>query len=74
MQPLIAFNLDRCHAPLYDVTRHAADIEGELKAAIEPFDGSVERRTCRPCGDVQPEQQPVTPPPYHTGSGPRRGR
>jgi hypothetical protein len=38
---------------------HVADIERELKAAIESFDASVERRTCRGCGHVQPERAPV---------------
>jgi hypothetical protein len=59
MQPLIAFNLDCCHAPLYDVTMHVADIEGELKAAIESFDTSVDLHTCRQCGSVQPGQPPI---------------
>jgi 3-hydroxyanthranilic acid dioxygenase len=53
---------------------HVADLEGELKAAIEPFDTRVGLRTCRPCGDVQPEQPPVPQPPYRAGSGPRRER
>jgi hypothetical protein len=38
---------------------HVADIEGELRAAIERFDASVELRTCRRCGPVQPEPSPV---------------
>jgi hypothetical protein len=38
---------------------HVADIEGELKAAIEAFDTSLERRTCRACGHVQPERPPL---------------
>jgi hypothetical protein len=33
---------------------HVADIERELKAAIEAFDGSETLRTCRACGHVQP--------------------
>ena len=50
---------ESCNVPLYDVTMHVADIERELKAAIERFDGSVVLRTCRQCGYVQPEQPPV---------------
>jgi hypothetical protein len=38
---------------------HVADIERELKAAIAHFDSSVELRTCRQCGFVQPEQPPA---------------
>ena len=50
---------DGCNALLHDVTMHVADIERELKAAIERFDGSVELRTCRACGHVQPERAPT---------------
>jgi 3-hydroxyanthranilate 3,4-dioxygenase len=50
---------ERCDALLHETTMHVADIEGELKAAIESFDASVERRTCRRCGYVQPEKPPV---------------
>src|SRR5262245_42863710 len=50
---------DRCHARLYEVTMHVADIEGELKAALEHFDTSVVLRTCRQCGYVQPEKPEV---------------
>ena len=46
-------------ATLHEVTMHVADIEGELKAAIEGFDASVALRTCRACGHVQPERPPV---------------
>jgi hypothetical protein len=35
------------------------DIEKDLKAAIERFDASVELRTCRGCGHVQPEKPAV---------------
>jgi hypothetical protein len=38
---------------------HVADIERELKAAIEGFDASLELRTCSRCGYVQPEKPPV---------------
>jgi 3-hydroxyanthranilate 3,4-dioxygenase len=50
---------DRCAAQLHAVTMHVADIETELKAAIERFDASKELRTCRKCGHVQPERPPV---------------
>jgi 3-hydroxyanthranilate 3,4-dioxygenase len=50
---------DRCNAQLHAVTMHVADIEKELKAAIERFDTSPELRTCRACGHVQPERPPV---------------
>lgn len=50
---------DRCDAQLHGVTMHVADIERQLKIAIEQFDASVERRTCRQCGFVQPEKPPV---------------
>jgi 3-hydroxyanthranilate 3,4-dioxygenase len=50
---------DRCDAQLHEVTLHVADIEKDLKAAIERFDGSVALRTCRSCGHVQPERPPV---------------
>ena len=64
MKSLIAFDLwqwveKNRHALLHDVTMHVADIERELKAAIERFDASLELRTCRRCGRVQPEQPPV---------------
>jgi hypothetical protein len=38
---------------------HVADIERELKSAIEGFDSSVHLRTCRRCGHVQPEKAPL---------------
>jgi 3-hydroxyanthranilate 3,4-dioxygenase len=50
---------ERCDATLHEVTMHVADIEKELKAAIERFDASLELRTCRACGHVQPEKPPV---------------
>ena len=50
---------ERCDARIHEVTMHVADIEGELKAAIDGFDGSVELRTCRACGYVQPDRAPV---------------
>ena len=50
---------DRCDATLHEVTMHVADIEGELKAAIEGFDTSLPLRTCRACGHVQPERPPA---------------
>ena len=47
---------ERCDALLHEVTMHVADIERELKAAIEGFAASHELRTCRRCGYLQPEQ------------------
>jgi 3-hydroxyanthranilate 3,4-dioxygenase len=53
----------RCDARLHEVTMHVADIETELRAAIERFDRSVELRTCRACGHVQPDRAPTPPHP-----------
>ena len=50
---------DRCDTKLHEVTMHVADIEKELKAAIERFDTSRELRTCPGCGHVQPDQAPA---------------
>jgi 3-hydroxyanthranilate 3,4-dioxygenase len=54
---------ERCDARLHLVSMHVADIERQLVEAIEAFDASVELRTCRGCGHVQPERapEPVTP-------------
>jgi 3-hydroxyanthranilate 3,4-dioxygenase len=54
---------ERCDARLHEVTMHVADIEGQLKAAIEAFDASLALRTCRACGHVQPERAPEPAPP-----------
>ena len=54
---------ERCDALLHDVTMHVANIERELKAAIDGFDGSVALRTCRACAHVQPARAPVPTPP-----------
>lgn len=43
---------ERCDARLHQVTMHVADIEQQLKEAIEGFERSVELRTCRTCGHV----------------------
>jgi len=50
---------ERCDALLHEVTMHVADIEKQLKSAIELFDASVDLRTCRQCGHVQPDKPPV---------------
>ena len=50
---------DRCDARLHEVTMHVADIEKELKVAIEGFDADAGLRTCRRCGYVQPEKPPA---------------
>ena len=54
---------ERCDATLHEVTMHVADIETELKTAIEHFDSSPTLRTCATCGHVQPERPPVPEPP-----------
>ena len=54
---------ERCDARLHVVTMHVADIERELKAAIEAFDASLALRTCRACGHVLPERPPAPRPP-----------
>ena len=53
MESLLWF-CERCDTQLHAVTMHVADIERELKAAIEAFDASVTLRTCPKCGHVQP--------------------
>jgi 3-hydroxyanthranilate 3,4-dioxygenase len=50
---------ERCDAKLHEVTMHVADIEKELKAALEAFDASATLRTCQGCGHVQPEKAHV---------------
>jgi len=50
---------DLCNAQIHAVTMHVADIETELRGAIEQFDKSLELRTCRSCGHVQPERPPA---------------
>ena len=53
---------DRCNRLLHRVTMHVADIERELKAAIEHFDASLALRTCPGCGHVQPARAPRAEP------------
>ena len=55
----LLWRCDTCDATLHEVTMHVADIETELKTAIERFDASVELRTCKRCGHVQPGRAPV---------------
>jgi 3-hydroxyanthranilate 3,4-dioxygenase len=50
---------ERCDRPLHEVTMHVADIERQLKSAIEAFDASRELRTCPSCGYVQPDHAPA---------------
>jgi len=59
---------DRCNAKLHAVTMYVADIEKELKAAIEAFDASEELRTCRECGYVQPAKATRIAPPRHAAA------
>ena len=54
---------ERCDTLLHEVTMHVADIEKQLKSAIEQFDASVDLRTCRRCGHLQPDKPPVPQPP-----------
>jgi 3-hydroxyanthranilate 3,4-dioxygenase len=54
---------ERCDARLHEVTMHVADIEKELRTAIERFDASRELRTCGACGHVQPDRAPTQEPP-----------
>ena len=44
---------EACDATLHTITLHVADIEKELKRAIEAFDASVALRTCQRCGHIQ---------------------
>ena len=53
---------ERCDRLLHEVAMHVADIERELKAAIERFDGSLALRTCPGCGHVHPERAPRVEP------------
>jgi 3-hydroxyanthranilate 3,4-dioxygenase len=55
----LSWYCERCDALLHTVTMHVADIEKELRTAIEQFDASVEFRTCAGCGHLQPERAPV---------------
>jgi 3-hydroxyanthranilate 3,4-dioxygenase len=60
---------DRCDAEVHQVTMHVADIETELKRAIEQFDESDALRTCRACGYVQPARvAPIGPPRPRSGT------
>ncbi len=53
---------DRCDRLLHQVTMHVADIERELKAAIERFDASLALRTCSGCAHVHPDRAPAVDP------------
>ena len=50
---------DQCDAELHRITLHVADIETQLRRAIEDFDASVELRSCTRCDHVQPERAPA---------------
>lgn len=54
---------DHCDASLHEVAMHVANIETELKAAIQAFDADEGLRTCRACGFVQPATVAPTDPP-----------
>jgi 3-hydroxyanthranilate 3,4-dioxygenase len=49
----------RCDAKLHEVTLRAADIETDLRRALERFDGSPALRACGTCGHLQPERAPA---------------
>ncbi|MEA2639136.1 MAG: 3-hydroxyanthranilate 3,4-dioxygenase [Chloroflexota bacterium] len=54
---------EQCNARLHEVTMHVANIETELKLAIEQFNASAALRTCQVCGYVQPATvAPIDPP------------
>lgn len=55
---------EKCDHLLHEVTMHVANIETELKQQIQKFDSSLELRTCRKCGHVQPDKAAIisTPP------------
>ena len=53
---------DACDTELHRVTMHVADIERELRTAIEAFDASPALRTCPKCGHVQPARPPSPEP------------
>jgi 3-hydroxyanthranilate 3,4-dioxygenase len=61
---------ERCDTELHEVTMHAADIEKDLKHAIERFDTSRELRRCRACGHVQPDRAPVPSSPSRAAGPP----
>src|SRR5438128_2029387 len=54
---------EACDVTIHEVTMHVADIEKELKRAIQEFDASADLRTCKRCGHLQPERAPVPTPP-----------
>jgi 3-hydroxyanthranilate 3,4-dioxygenase len=54
---------ERCDHEIHRVTMSAMDIERDLRAAIEAFDGSVALRTCPGCGHVQRAEAPLPAPP-----------
>jgi len=53
---------ERCDAVVHRTTMSAMDIERDVRAAIEAFDGSPATRTCRQCGHVQAERAPLPAP------------
>ena len=53
---------DACDAEVHRITLHVADIEKQLKSAIEDFDASLALRTCKACGHVQPDRAPTPAP------------
>ncbi|HYM35476.1 MAG TPA: hypothetical protein VET48_08775, partial [Steroidobacteraceae bacterium] len=45
---------DRCHQQLFAEYLHVSDIVTQLPPIFERFYGSLERRTCKHCGQVAP--------------------
>jgi 3-hydroxyanthranilate 3,4-dioxygenase len=54
---------DRCNTRVHEVAMHVANIETDLKAAIQAFDADEKLRACSACGFVQPPTvAPIDPP------------
>jgi 3-hydroxyanthranilate 3,4-dioxygenase len=49
----------KCDARLHEVMLHVADIEKGLRDILQAFDASVDLRTCKRCGHVQPDRAPA---------------
>ena len=59
---------ERCDAKLHEVEMYVANIETELREAIQAFDRNAELRTCRSCGFTQPDKvAPIAPPSAQSG-------
>jgi len=47
---------DQCNHEMHRVTVQVTNIEIQVKEAIESFNSSLEKRTCKNCGYVMPEE------------------